>query len=391
MQEITFRPSLAQRIRGLDELRGIAILIVLFAHYSHFRTLSPAVEHFNLGAIGVDMFFMISGYLIMTILRKEQGHLNAYRRFYVRRIFRILPLFFVVLAMGTALAVVLRESLSGLVCYLTFTQNLLAEEPPMGDLLPPQYTAFPGLGPLWSLAVEEHTYLLLPLLAFNLRENILRWVLAVISSVAIILKLSVGMPYVDSSTWLIYTNPHETWFRFQYIAMGALLALDRPRTALSLIFTVWLIAIIGYGQGFGILEWLIAVAMLSLVYACVLGHAPIRSRPLARLGMLCYGIYLLHVFIMVGLERVSIPHAIRLPLFILLSYLAAEISLRIFEMPIQRMRGRFEAPRTTVRRQLERDFSDNSNGNAHLADQRSNNQISPPHDTEAGDPSEYSS
>ena len=54
------KSSIDRRIKGLDELRGIAILFVLTAHFFHFRMLDAQLEHFNIGGIGVDLFFMIS-------------------------------------------------------------------------------------------------------------------------------------------------------------------------------------------------------------------------------------------------------------------------------------------------------------------------------------------
>ena len=328
MKNETFRSSLGQRITGLDELRGIAILVVLFAHFTHFRKLSPALSEFNLGAIGVDLFFIISGYLIMKILLKERGNSGAYQRFYVRRIFRILPLFFVALAVGTLLAILLNESLSGLICYFTFSQNLLAEQPPIGDLLPSHFQPFPGLAPLWSLAVEEHTYLLLPLLSFKLRENFLKCVLVVISVTGIFLKFSAAYQFIDTSTWMVYSNPHETWFRMQYIAIGSLLALSNWRIPFSIISCVWIACAGTYG--FGLIEWFAVCIMVTLVQSCVNGSPFIRNRALARLGVLCYGIYILHVFIMVGFEHLPMPNAIRFPLFLLTCYCVAELSFQFF-------------------------------------------------------------
>ena len=131
------------RLRELDFLRGVAIILVLIRHSS--------INHFlvNMGWIGVDLFFVLSGFLVSGLLFKEYkrfGKLNV-KRFLIRRGFKIYPLFYVT-ALPYILIKILDDdfSLTHLLGDLTFLQNYVSN---WGYL----YAAG------WSLAVEEHFYL----------------------------------------------------------------------------------------------------------------------------------------------------------------------------------------------------------------------------------------
>ena len=332
--------SLKIRITGLDELRGIAILSVLIAHFFHLRSAFSQLRNFNLGGIGVDLFFVISGFLISKILISSRGEPKYFRKFYVRRIFRIVPLFLVVLIAAVLVQVIQQKYLRSLPFYLIFSQNLLAEMPPIGDLLPENYRPLVGLGPLWSLAVEEHMYLLLPLIIALIPVKYLNWPVAAIATLGIGLKAFASLPFVNSTDVIIYFNPHETWFRMQYIAFGILLTLPNQRITFAVLFVGWVSII--FLTGFGWFELVAAIILLTAVKLCTIGRPPLRNRLLARIGVLCYGIYLLHPFLMIGLEKTHLPILIQLPLFILSCAILSEVSFRMFEIPIQTQRKKFE-------------------------------------------------
>ena len=126
--DMKFTPSFKQRILGLDELRGVAILLVLFDHgiisWAGFKHLAAV------GTFGVNIFFVISGYLICTILqntRHAQAH-GFFRTFYVRRIFRIWPLFLVISGLGLLTSLFDNKAAwAAIPYYLTFTMNFACE------------------------------------------------------------------------------------------------------------------------------------------------------------------------------------------------------------------------------------------------------------------------
>lgn len=148
-----------RRLPGLDLLRALAIVWVMLFHS---YIVGGVGEHFawlaNYGWMGVDLFFVLSGYLIgyQLLAPLARGEPLAWRDFYRRRAFRILPAFFVVLAVYVAFPS-LREA-SGLQPawqFLSFTLNLLID-----------YQHNKAFSHAWSLCVEEHFYLLFPWLAF---------------------------------------------------------------------------------------------------------------------------------------------------------------------------------------------------------------------------------
>jgi len=149
----------------LDSVRGIAILGVVFLHgfywpYSSLHFNRPAHIFIQLtqpGWTGVNLFFVLSGFLITGILLDSVGRTNYYKRFYMRRVLRILPAYYAVLIL---LLILRRSSLAyfGLsFVYLSNVTNLFGV---------PQF-----YGPLWSLAVEEHYYLFWPAIVRRLSSR----------------------------------------------------------------------------------------------------------------------------------------------------------------------------------------------------------------------------
>ncbi len=133
------------RVRSLDFLRGMAIILVLFRHHAFFQPLR------NAGWIGVDLFFVLSGYLIAQLLFEEYKRNNSINigRFLIRRGFKIYPVFY-------------------LAILLTVILELIKGSPPQSyDILSEIFFLQNYLGNYWShtwsLAVEEHFYIVLPL------------------------------------------------------------------------------------------------------------------------------------------------------------------------------------------------------------------------------------
>jgi peptidoglycan/LPS O-acetylase OafA/YrhL len=154
----TYNPLLKEKLYGLDHLRALAITLVFFFHYPN-----PSSEDFpewilnlkDFGWIGVDLFFVLSGFLIATQLFEEIAKQNKinFKAFYIKRLFRIIPVYLVVVAIYFLVpAFREREELSALWKYLTFTQNI--------GLNPSINGTFSHA---WSLCVEEQFYLLFPL------------------------------------------------------------------------------------------------------------------------------------------------------------------------------------------------------------------------------------
>lgn len=175
------------RMVGPDILRSLAILLVMLVHLPLNATPGLLVTVREYGWLGVDIFFVLSGYLIGTQLFKEVTRTGAvdFKSFYLRRAFRIFPAFFVVLGLY-ALVPVLRDNpaMQPLWKFATFTVNL-GFDPREGN----------AFSQAWTLAVEEQFYLVLPLLVLLLYKRIgTGWVLALaglLTLVGVVLRYAI--------------------------------------------------------------------------------------------------------------------------------------------------------------------------------------------------------
>lgn len=158
---LRFFDTSAPRVAGLDLMRGIAILWVMLFHFRFMITL-PHLFYWpaRYGWMGVDLFFVLSGYLIGSQLMRPylRGGTPSLGGFYFRRAFRILPAYLTVLALYFSIPG-FREapSLSPAWQFLTFTENFRID-----------YAVDQAFSHVWSLCVEEHFYLVLPLLVLVL-------------------------------------------------------------------------------------------------------------------------------------------------------------------------------------------------------------------------------
>jgi len=152
------------RMVGPDILRSLAILLVMLVHLPLNATPGIFVNVREYGWLGVDIFFVLSGYLIATQLFKEATRTDTvdFKSFYLRRAFRIFPAFFVVLGLYI-LVPVLRDNpaMQPVWKFATFTVNL-GFDPREGN----------AFSQAWTLAVEEQFYLVLPLLVLLLYKRI---------------------------------------------------------------------------------------------------------------------------------------------------------------------------------------------------------------------------
>jgi peptidoglycan/LPS O-acetylase OafA/YrhL len=139
-------------IPSLDGIRALSILIVLVSHCGLGKWVP--------GGFGVTIFFFLSGYLITTLMRREIGKTGtvSLRNFYIRRCLRILPPCYVVIAIALIVAIAWGEKLTwlGVFANVAYFTNYYECFGGKADI--------PGLGVLWSLAVEEHFYLIFPLI-----------------------------------------------------------------------------------------------------------------------------------------------------------------------------------------------------------------------------------
>lgn len=227
------RDDSQSRAVGPDLLRSLAILLVLLVHLPVEATPSLLVGIRNYAWLGVDVFFVLSGYLIGTQLLKEVARTGRVdlKTFYLRRAFRILPAFFVVLGLY-ALFPVLRDAptMQPVWRFATFTANFGFD--------PRETKAWTQA---WSLCVEEHFYLVLPLLVLAFRRRIRTGstlaVVAALVAAGMLLRLVIWESQVGSlidagslrDAFAVYLRDiyYPTYTRLDGLVFGVLLAAAR--------------------------------------------------------------------------------------------------------------------------------------------------------------------
>ena len=316
------------RVPELDGLRGFAILFVLLWHcvFSTFRGTHHSVVSFfvaflGLGWSGVDLFFVLSGFLIGGILLDARSSPKYFKTFYVRRFFRIVPLYAIVVASFFLTKGLMASSrLSGLdwlykgslpwFCAATFTQNIWTAA----------FGGFGGnwLGVTWSLAVEEQFYLTLPWVVRYLSPGRLLRVAVAVIVAAPLLRALLGATHLLSANAGYVLMP----CRADALMLGVLAALllRRPdslrfisehQSLLLLLLCVQALGLGAYrcfcrnGCGtFSLLIGSIEFTWLGVFYFCALLLAAtqqgkpvtrvLRMRWLTGLGSIAYCVYLIH-------------------------------------------------------------------------------------------------
>jgi peptidoglycan/LPS O-acetylase OafA/YrhL len=325
----------------IDGLRAISILSVLLFH-AH-------VPGFGGGFIGVDIFFVISGYLITNVLVAPGGGSVSRRlkEFYLRRGRRILPALLLMLAVTMALAMLLlpARQLGTYGRYLGFTTVLLSNVAAWTD----HTEGWPPLSHLWTIAVEEQFYLAYPLLLLvfcrsgRVRPVPLLGVLAA-ASFALCMWASYSAPRAN-----MYLVPTRGW----ELLLGGLLAFGvapvRSNVACELLSALGLVIIAlcvhcysprtRYPGAYSLLPCLAAGALL----VCARGHSTrvsraLSLRPLAFIGLISYSLYLWHVPILVlfGYGSGVPPTALQTAVLMLASFLVAMASWWLVEQPFRR-------------------------------------------------------
>jgi peptidoglycan/LPS O-acetylase OafA/YrhL len=185
MESLSTQPRivLPSYIPQFDGLRGIAILAVFVAHSEFLRNL-PHASVLQYGRFGVDLFFVLSGFLITGILLDSRDSPHYFRNFYMRRALRIWPLYYLFLATAFIGGPIPFPAIRGIssrqwLYFVLYVQNL-----------PLHFNIPQALDLTWSLAVEEQYYMTWPLLVFLLPRRMLRWALFSAIGLSIALRIA---------------------------------------------------------------------------------------------------------------------------------------------------------------------------------------------------------
>lgn len=283
--------SKATHIPSLDGVRGIAILLIVFLHgVGDLRGLTVAEETFieiaKYGWIGVDLFFVLSGFLITRILLDQRGRPGYFRRFYWRRALRIFPLFY--FAIITTLIVI--PSIGGKRLYTTaIWQHCLY----VMNLVPGARTVFPGVntGHFWSLCVEEHFYLVWPAVVLLAGRKRLPVVCAVLLISSVVLRRI--LPFYDlGEGFLLKFTPT----RFDGLVVGSAMAAGAIPTTVKILAGLYPMALFVVPEIEFALRPDVACLLSAVVVQSAIKYSPswLCDGVLPVLGKYSYGIYVWH-------------------------------------------------------------------------------------------------
>ena len=350
---------------SLDGLRCLCIVMVLWHHSPIFASLEDHPRILGRGFAGVDFFFVLSGFLITTLLLREHAKTGAIslRGFYWRRILRIVPVYFLVVSVMAFYWIGVKgqtEYLRTLPYYYGFLSNYLQFDMPL-------------LTPTWSLAVEEQYYLLWPLMLVLLPGRV-AWRLGLAGVLVIVLAL-VGLGILPAITLAPPTDISSfnlPALSFLALLLGSLLAIFlHTHRGFEALFAIvghrgaTPVLLVGLGMVFhftpghfyswpSILAYLFMAAIIASLVVREDGMlAPVlKWGPIARVGAISYGLYLWHTpvreLVVILLEPIGISRTENALLvsvvFVAASIAMAEVSFRYFESWFLRLKDRRSQP-----------------------------------------------
>jgi peptidoglycan/LPS O-acetylase OafA/YrhL len=329
----------------------LAVLLVLVHNTDIYPSLHLGLIARN-GWMGVDLFFVLSGFLITGILVDSKNSEGYFRNFYARRCLRIWPLYYSCLFFMFVIVPFLRPSEAQTIfearsspwwAFPLFLQNFLVPVPTMATGL---------LGVTWSLAVEEQFYLAWPLVVRFCTDLQLRKIAIAVICISPALRYYLSLHHVD-----IYSN---TFCRLDGLMAGALLALvvrSRSFVPVKFLTGAWITLFVSAPLALLIdtlhARWivfsLVALTSVSFVYLALFSNQKwlrgmLTNRFLIYTGTISYGIYLLQK---IPLDAVKAFHLeqhqyLALPITAAATYLMAALSWNLLEKPFLRFMRFFD-------------------------------------------------
>jgi peptidoglycan/LPS O-acetylase OafA/YrhL len=349
---------MSKRIRELDGLRGLAILVVMLHNES---SVYPSLHLQNLfanGWMGVDLFFVLSGFLITGILLDTRESDGYFTSFYSRRCLRIWPLYFTLLLFMFVVVPFVRPAVGPSIlersspwwAYPVFLQNFL---------VPNSAGAAGPLGVTWSLAIEEQFYLVWPLFVRYCTRKQLLWIALAVICLSPVMRLMLRHYEVN-----LYTN---LFSRLDGLMAGAMLAVLARSTGVEhsrfnrlAWFGAAISLVIAFAAESAGARWVAfsfsAVASAALVHLALYSrqtwfHKLLSNRFLVYTGTISYGLYLLHKIPFDAAKEVTLagPPLLNAVLLFGVCYLVAAASWNVLEKPFLRLKRRAEPGYTSSR------------------------------------------
>ena len=367
----------------LDGWRFVAFLAVFFFHsfYTDVESVrSEAAYSFVKritvnGTLGVEFFFVLSGFLIIYLLiaeRRLTGHIDI-KKFYVRRILRIFPLYYLCLFLGFVVQSVLRSALGfnqhgnpDWRYYVFFLSNF--------DAIVHAFPAEATLGVLWSVAIEEQFYLVVPFILVVVPTRWYPWVFLSAIAVSLVSRAN----NIDNGMWLA----RHTFSFVGNLAIGGLIAYfsitsarfvrffeDLDPAIIKGIYVLSVIMLLFQGEIFAysilrvfqapFIAALFALIILEQVFSKNSFFKMRNNRVFSVCGQFTYGLYCLHVFAMsIGhliLSKFRLNTSLWQVIFLetgvnlILALLIAYLSYRFYEAPFLRLKALFSFQNRDIR------------------------------------------
>lgn len=367
------------RFPALDGIRALAICLVFADHFGGGSHGGRALQIINSvrkrGWVGVDLFFVLSGFLITGILFDTRYDSHFFKRFFARRSLRIFPVFYLVVLILLLLTPIFHYQWRWLhLTFLFYVGNLFGNRDfSLYEVMSANHpTAKAFIGHFWSLCVEEQFYLLWPLAVWLIRDRVrLIATAAGLSILALALRCAMVLQFTPefAERWIIRTLP----FRLDALLFGAILALllrgpnadhwQRRCKWLFLSATALLLLLWGLTPEYDS-PWLLTVG-LSLTAAASAGliGSTLRARsiafrmfhlrPLRTLGKYSYGFYIFHliygwawiqflVFVSHRVHSLAVGGIIALTTNFVVTFIVAKLSYDLFEVRFLRFKTHFE-------------------------------------------------
>jgi peptidoglycan/LPS O-acetylase OafA/YrhL len=317
------------RIAEFDGLRTIAVLIVIADHYAPFRNFANAAPA-RLGGFGVDVFFVLSGFLITSILLNLRGTDRAYLVFYTRRFLRILPPYIALLVLVYGIGMLLHEPIEkskvlGQVLFLRSFKGTGAVMVRVWDVLrgtavipalfhklasasiPRDYPRLPmsgSLGPTWSLSVEEWFYVLWAPVVLIFRRRIILIIALFACVIGFLLRWfgAGGTDFFSSVDILIVGAVLALWIERRKNVSPQIQRLCDNLIAVSAFLSFILFLVLTFAHRDLISRTLIEIFVFGAI-AWIIRHADrsnpicslLRVKPLVYMGTISYTVYLIHL------------------------------------------------------------------------------------------------
>lgn len=358
--DIAHRPP--KRIPELDGLRGIAITLVLMRHYIHHPSLLLLGPQW--GWMGVNLFFVLSGFLITAILLRLTSHPDALKTFYARRTLRVFPIYFAALLIYfiASASVGTPQPLKTVLLYCTFLQAFVPPLITHLQIVPHPDWVVMGFAVLWSLSVEEYFYVLWAPVVVFFRAN--RRTLLIILAVVLFITPWIRFFYPDprggqelfiaqmdslaagcligilwrdhGERWKQSIQRHVGWFYWGVaVFLGLAIWIDfatgiTKRNLLDFrIFNALDYTVLWFAWGL----WLVATLAVSGTTGWM--ARILRNPVLLWLGRISYCLYVVHYPIYLALRN-YFSHSLALIIALAISLAISSLSWRYFEGPIAR-------------------------------------------------------